>query len=828
MNLATPHYQLKKPLGNPLALDYADCIADFSLNQLASLPAGFGTTFENFIQQLQKRCPTIATQFEDKLCASILGQTQAFVVEFPFLTKSSLFWYQIIGQAYGGSGQRKVKLELIDVSAQRFCEFNERIANHSIDIERCGVVVADATSAERELIFVNSAFEQISGYSALEAVGRNCRFMQMHDNEQPGLKSLKVGMDGLVSCTALVNNFRKDGTLFVNELSIFPVFNACKKAVFFVGVQRDLTVEQKTTAALKINSERERIALRFAHVGSFEINLLDHSIDSKGYATDVLGLDADTKLSLSVLNQCVIAEDRERFEACFKDCLAGQSGIDLEYRVALPNGRQRWLHTKGHLFQQPDSAGLRLICMSQDVTERHIVDQRNRFIAQHDALTGLPNRAVMRDRCEQVLSVAKRDNSLVALLFIDLDGFKAVNDTYGHQIGDELLKQVAKRLKSAVREADTVCRQSGDEFIVILQNLSDNSAIEHCVKKIHNALLQPYQIGEIAIKGAASIGISCAPTDGTTTDDLVRHADMAMYSAKREGLGRYAFFSSAIGQQISASQDTRKELAQAITNGELVLFYQPQIHTRSSKLVGLEALLRWRHPVRGLLTPTQFLPTAATSNDLLFAIEEWAFREAIEQRSRWSRAGQFDDVPVFINSTSAFFSDDRFQIKLASYLHDAACQPSLIGLEIAESAIWSKNSENDAVLATRLEKLRALDAMGVRLTIDNYGSGGSTIAQLAKCPVESIKLDQSWLASLVSDRSALNALSAVATLSRSLHLQVITQAVETKHQAQTVSQLGFDTLQGNLLCIPVNNIEIERFSEQFCKTDVKHRFKNSH
>jgi EAL domain-containing protein (putative c-di-GMP-specific phosphodiesterase class I) len=308
----------------------------------------------------------------------------------------------------------------------------------------------------------------------------------------------------------------------------------------------------------------------------------------------------------------------------------------------------------------------------------------------------------------------------------------------------------------------------------------------------------------------------------------VGNADRAMYAAKRQGPGRYAFFSDAIGQEINDRQHQRRELFEAIASNQLVLFYQPQIHTHSSKLVGLEALLRWRHPSRGLLKPAQFLPIAQGSSDLLFAIEEWAFREAIEQRCRWNRAAQFEDVPVFINLTSAFFSDERFPIKLASYLHDAACQPSLIGLEIAESAIWRGDLDDNEGLESRLNKLRSLDAMGVRLTIDNYGSGGSTIAQLAKCPAESIKLDQSWLANLVTDRSALTALSAVATLSRSLHLQVITQAVESKDQAQIANQLGLDTIQGNLLCMPVNPIEIERFLDHFYQTDRELTPKNIH
>ncbi len=819
MNDAAPYYLLTR-LPNALQeLQRQSCVADFSFNQLLDLPPQLGGTFAQFMIRLTRSCPGIAAQFELKLANAVQGKTQAFLVEFPHLSSIGLRWYQLIGQAYGASDQRKVKLELIDVSSQRFCEVNDRIANHSIDLERFGLVVADAASPDLAITFVNPAFEKISGYTAAEVVGKNCRFMQGFDEDQPGLATLKAGMDAQMSCTSLLNNFRKDGTLFVNEVSIFPVLTPSNEVLYFVGIQRDLSVEQQAKSALELAYEREKIGLKFAQVGVFEVNPLDRSVQSQGYASDLLGLPNDTDLTLDILVNAVVPEDKERFEMSLISCLEGASGIDLEYGVRLPNGSIHWLHTKGHLFEKPEGIGLRLVCMSQDVTQRHIIDRHNRYIAQHDPLTGLPNRAVMRERCEQVLSVAKRDKSCVALMFIDLDDFKIVNDSHGHQVGDELLKQVAQRLRASVRAADTVCRQSGDEFIVILQGLADVAAIENCIHKVHEALQQPYQIDHLKLKGSASVGVSCSPSDGQTSDELVRHADMAMYAAKRKGGGQFAFFSSAIGQQISDAQQLRSELFAAIKNRELVLFYQPQIHTASSKLVGLEALLRWRHPTRGLLKPAQFLSIAYGANDLLFAIEEWVFREAIGQRSQWTKSRQFNDVPVFINVSPCFFSDEHFQIKLASYLHEAGCNAREIGLEIAETALWRGDPEADLGLESRFDRLRALDAMGLRLTIDNYGSGGSTITQLAKCPVESIKLDQSWIANLNSDRAALNALSAVAHLSRSLHLQVITQGIESRQQAQTATQLGFDTLQGNLLCIPVNPVEIAHFSNHFIEKE---------
>jgi diguanylate cyclase (GGDEF)-like protein/PAS domain S-box-containing protein len=767
-----------------------------------------GSQYQLMATNLASQCPTLGADLCAKISNTLAGTKQAFIVEYPSVQEDGVFWYQLTGQAFISGQARAIRLTNRDITTQRYSDVNARFLSRAIDISRVGVTISDAVATDMPLICVNKAFEKISGYSATEVAGKNCRMLQGDRKLQEGLQNVRMGIASASNTVSMIQNFRKDGSLFLNELSIFPVRNELGQVLYFVGVQRDLTTEQIAKESLFDIRARERIGLRFANVGVFELNTATGNIESQDYAHELLGLDSSTELTVDLLLAHIAPEDRDRFDESLKSCLGGISGIDLEYRVVWPDGSIKWLHTKGHVFEQCDTNGLRLVCMSQDVTQRRIVDRHIRYVAEHDALTGLPNRAVMRDRCEQVLAVARRNQTCVGLLFIDLDDFKEVNDTHGHQVGDELLKQVANRLRSAVRESDTVCRQSGDEFVVILHDLPNNTAVEHCVKKICDALTEPYEIGEVSLLNTASIGIACSPADGLSTDELVRHADMAMYAAKRKGGGHFEYYSQAIGKTIQDIQSLRSELGNAIADGELTLFFQPQVHAASGKMVGLEALLRWLHPKRGLLAPEEFLPVAQSSGDLLFALEEWVIYEAMRQRLAWTVNGQFLNVPVYVNVSPTYFSDRHLLSKLSAHLRSVNLGPMNFGLEVPESAIWGHGIDANQSIAT----LRDLDSLGISLTIDNFGAGTSNIGHLASCPVDCLKIDKGAMKNLTEERSALAALGAISALGKILHFQVIAQAIETKQQARVASRLGCTTLQGNLICSPVSARELVKYA----------------
>jgi diguanylate cyclase (GGDEF)-like protein/PAS domain S-box-containing protein len=769
--------------------------------------AKIGARFESLTKRLSKQSPSLAKDFCEKMNLCIDSKLQAFVVEYPVVGDVSIDWFLATVQAFVEDDRRHIKIDFKDISAARISEVNGRLQSKAVDINLCGLVISDAKSTDLEIIYVNSTAEKITGYSAVEMVGRDCKFLQGADRKQPALTGLRAGLEAKVVTTSLLRNYRKDGSLFINEISIFPVTNLAAEVLYFIGIQRDLTTEKIAKSAFHASREREKIGMRFANVGVFELDPASGVMQSQDYARELLGLASENDLTFDVLKDCIMSEDRDRFEEGFKSCLSGVSGIDLEYRVVWPEGDIKWLHTKGHIFERKEGNGLRLVCMSQDVTQRRIVDRHIRYVAEHDALTGLPNRAVMRDRCEQVLSVAQRNHTCVGLLFIDLDNFKEINDTHGHQIGDELLKQVAQRLRSTVRAADTVCRQSGDEFVVILQELSNGMAIDYCVSKIRDALSEPYKFDGLEFISTASIGISCSPADGTTTDELLRHADMAMYVAKRKGGGHYEFYSQAIGRTIHEIQTLRSELAKAVEKSELVVFYQPQIHAAAGKLVGLEALLRWRHPERGLLSPSQFMPVAQTSGDLLFAIEEWVIYETVKQRSQWQAQGFLQNIPVHINISEQYFQERHLLSKLAAHLRSANLGPSQIGFEIPETAIWAEGVDAERGISI----VQDLDALGVSLTIDNFGHGISSVTQLAQCPIDGIKLDRTMMSRVSVDRSTLAAFSAILAIGKSLHLQVIAQSIEVPQQARVASRLGCNTLQGNLFCSPVNAIELANY-----------------
>jgi diguanylate cyclase (GGDEF)-like protein/PAS domain S-box-containing protein len=784
---------------------------DWMLGEAMHLATGsdakIGTRFELLTTRLSKHSPSLAKDFCDKMNLCIEAKLQAFLFEYPVVSDAAIDWFLVTVQAIIENGNRHLKVDFKNISDSRISEFNGRLQSKAIDVHLYGLVISNAKTPNFEMIYINTAAEKITGYSATEMVGRDCTFLQGADRKQAALAGLRAGLEARVVTTSLLRNYRKDGSMFINEISIFPVSNLNAEVLYFIGIQRDLTTEKIAKSAFHASREREKIGMRFANVGVFELDPASGVMQSQDYARELLGLASESDLTFEVLKACIMSEDRDRFEEGFKSCLSGVSGIDLEYRVVWPDGDIKWLHTKGHVFERKEGNGLRLVCMSQDVTQRRIVDRHIRYVAEHDPLTGLPNRAVMRDRCEQVLSVAQRNHTCVGLLFIDLDNFKEVNDTHGHQIGDELLKEVAQRLRSTVRAADTVCRQSGDEFVVILQELPNSMAIEYCVSKIRDALSEPYKFDSLEFVSTASIGISCSPADGTTTDELLRHADMAMYVAKRKGGGHYEFYSQAIGRTIHEIQSLRSELARAVEKDELVIFYQPQVHASAGKLVGLEALLRWRHPERGLLSPKEFMPVAQTSGDLLFSIEEWVIHETVKQRAQWQQKSFLQDIPVHINISEQYFQERHLISKLAAHLRSANVGPSQIGFEIPETAIWAEGIDAQRGVSI----VRDLDALGVSLTIDNFGRGISSVTQLAQCPIDCIKLDKSMISRVTEDRSSLAAFSAILAIGKSLHLQVIAQSIEVTQQARVASRLGCNTLQGNLFCSPVNAIELANY-----------------
>ena len=414
-------------------------------------------------------------------------------------------------------------------------------------------------------------------------------------------------------------------------------------------------------------------------------------------------------------------------------------------------------------------------------------EQRVAFLAYHDTLTGLPNRALAEDRMTVAMAYADRANTQSALLFLDLDNFKTINDSAGHQFGDELLKQVADRLSGCVRATDTISRHGGDEFLVVVATDPGPDAVSAVAEKILERLSEPFEILSRTVSVSASIGIAVYPEDGRDFETLLRKVDTAMYHAKEIGRNTYRFFDPGMNTGTDEHLRLRHGLLRALERQEFVLHYQPQIDLADGAVVGAEALIRWNHPELGLVPPGRFIPVAE-DNGLIVPIGEWVIREACRQLAEWGRLG-LPELGVAVNLSALQVKRGNLETSVAAALAESGLAPARLELELTESILIK---DVDAVLAT----VQRLKALGLRLSIDDFGTGYSSLAYLKRFKVDKLKIDQSFVRDLMSDPEDAAIVRTIIQMARSLNLRTIAEGVEDQATLDQLRDLGCDEAQG--------------------------------
>ena len=430
---------------------------------------------------------------------------------------------------------------------------------------------------------------------------------------------------------------------------------------------------------------------------------------------------------------------------------------------------------------------------ARDITERKRAEEQLRYQATHDELTGLANRALLQDRLEQSIHFANRSQRLVAVLLLDLDRFKVINDSLGHGFGDELLRSVARRLEQTVREADTVARMGGDEFVILLAEVAEGDDVGLVAKKILENLTRPYQIGDREITVTASIGVSLYPRDGADGETLLRNADLAMYRAKEDG-DSFRFYAPKMDQRVHETLELEADLRRALERGELLLHFQPKVDLASGEITGAEALVRWQHPQRGLIAPGMFIPLAEETG-LILPIGEWVLATACAQVRAWQDAG-LPVVPVAVNLSARQFRKADLAETVHRVLRECGIAPRLLELELTESMIM-----RDPLAAAAI--MQQLKALGVSLALDDFGTGYSSLNYLRRFPVDCLKIDRSFISDAASDPSAAAVATSIVAIAHSLGLRAIAEGVETGEQLDFLRDCGCDSLQGYYFSRPV-------------------------
>jgi diguanylate cyclase (GGDEF)-like protein/PAS domain S-box-containing protein len=465
-----------------------------------------------------------------------------------------------------------------------------------------------------------------------------------------------------------------------------------------------------------------------------------------------------------------------------------------------------WTENKLRLFFRPDSSLTLIQGMSRDITALKSTQQQLESLANFDALTGLPNRVLLADRLQQAVGHAKRNGQLLAVCFLDLDDFKPINDRYGHETGDRLLVEMAGQLSNAVRNGDTVARLGGDEFVLLLSDINSVNDLEPALVRVLDTIASTRKIGGIDIQVSASIGVALYPFDEADPDTLLRHADQAMYQAKQAGRNRYHLFDAEHNQQIQNRHLQLERLRQAMQQGELVLYYQPKVNMRSGRVIGMEALLRWQHPERGLLGPLEFLPLAEQT-DLIADIGEWVLHQALEQIAAWSANGQ--SMRVSVNIAARHFQQSCFVSRLEEILAQyPTVSPQQLELEILETAALA-----DMTMVSRV--IQACQALGVTFALDDFGTGYSSLTYLKRLPADTLKIDKSFVRDMLDDQEDLAIVEGVISLATVFHRDLIAEGVETSEHGVLLMRLGCDCAQGYGIARPMPAADVPGWVAQF-------------
>jgi diguanylate cyclase (GGDEF)-like protein/PAS domain S-box-containing protein len=474
--------------------------------------------------------------------------------------------------------------------------------------------------------------------------------------------------------------------------------------------------------------------------------------------------------------------------------LAGESIPDLEVQRQKASGEMFDLSLSLSPLRDEDGAISGFLTLAADVTARKRAERQVEFLAYRDVLTGLPNRSLLQDRFAQAIARAERSRHKVALLFLDLDHFKTINDTLGHATGDALLKEVARRLSECMREMDTISRQGGDEFLVVLSDLTGAEMITPVLDKIRERLQQPLLFDGHELSISSSIGVAMYPDDGQDFETLLKKADMALYRAKDAGRNQARFFDEQMNTEAMDHLRLKNGLHRVLERGELGLHFQPQFDLNSGRVLGAEALLRWRHPEQGLIPPARFIPVAEDSG-LIVPIGEWVIRQACAQAMVWRQAG-LPPLRIAVNLSAVQFRRGEVPAVVAQALKDSGLEPELLELELTESILLHNTEE-------MLAGVDELKRLGVKLSIDDFGTGYSSLAYLKRFAVDRLKIDQSFVRDLAHDSDDAAIVRAIIQMAAGLDLRTVAEGVEDAATLATLRYFGCDEAQGYYLARPL-------------------------
>ena len=586
---------------------------------------------------------------------------------------------------------------------------------------------------------------------------------------------------------------KKNGTVFDAEITSFEFVSAGRRARLVIAV--DVTERRIADERLRENEERYRLLFERNLAGVFRSTIDGRILEVNDALARIFGYTREELLTVTSYSLYFTPEEQQRLMARLRE---QKSLSNIELRMRRKDGSEIWALENMNLLESGDDGIIEGTII--DITDRKAAQEQVEYQAYHDVLTGLPNRLLFRDRIGVALAHARRNRRAVAVMFLDLDQFKLINDTLGHTVGDGLLQAAAERLVRCVRADDTVARMGGDEFTILISDLPDARGALTVAQKVLDSMLKPMVVDGHELFVTTSVGIAVFPEDGMDAETLLKNSDRAMYRAKEAGRNNYQFATGVAVEGSVGRLSLERSLHHAFDRQEFVIHYQPMIELDTYRVVGAEALIRWNNPELGLLSPDEFIPVAEDCG-LIFPIGEWVLRTACAQMKQWHRAGH-GDLHVAVNLSARQFQQHDLTSMIERILEETGLPASSLDIEITESTAMH-NAEMSLAIMTRLKQ------MGIRLSIDDFGTGYSSLSYLKKFPIDTVKIDQNFVRDLTASPNDGAIISAVISMARALNLRVVAEGVETEEQLEFLRRQHCETIQGFLYSHPLPAEEFE-------------------